>query len=155
PRRTCGRGSCPRRPRWPPTNGGRAMECNHARLLLEVAHPLATELEAPERQELAAHLAECLECGAWAEAERRVDEKFGTAMRDVPVPDGLQQRIVRRLNVERDAYWRRLILRSGSIAAALLLACLVGYAAWFSKKPAVDIISLHQEVNDIPYSAEL
>jgi len=127
------------------------MDCNHARLLLEVAH----ELQAPERQDLAAHLAECPDCGAWAEAERRVDEKLGAAVRDVAVPEGLKERIVRRLNVERDAYWRRLLLRAGGVAAALLLVCLVSYAAWFNKKPAVNVIPLHQEVNDIPYSAEL
>ena len=81
-------------------------------MLLEVAHPLATELEANETEALAAHLADCPDCGPWAEAEHRIDEKVGVAMRDVAIPDGLQQRIVRRLGVERDAWWRARVKRS-------------------------------------------
>ena len=98
------------------------MDCKHARMLLDVAHPLATELEAVETEALAAHLAECPDCGFAAEAERRVDEKFGAAMRDVPVPDGLQQRIVRRLQGERDAWWRARVFRAASAAAAPISA---------------------------------
>lgn len=130
------------------------MDCNNARLLLEVAHPLATQLPADDTQALAAHLAECPECGPWAEAERRSDEKLALAMLDVPVPAGLQDRLLRRLHVERDAIYRRWAVRAAGIAAAFLLACLVGYTAWFNKRPAPDLVQFHAEVDDVPYSAE-
>src|SRR2546423_15106509 len=94
------------------------MDCNHARLLLEVAHPVATELEAPERKALAAHLADCPECGAWAEAERRADEKIGAAVRDVAVPGGPKQGVGRRPNAEGDAFYRRWLGRAAGGAAA-------------------------------------
>jgi hypothetical protein len=115
------------------------MDCKHARMLLEVAHPIATELEAAETAALASHLADCPDCGYLAEAERRVDEKFGAAMRDVAVPDGLQQRIGRRLQAERDAWWRVRVFRVAGVAATLLFACWIGYAVWFGKRPEPDL----------------
>ena len=103
------------------------MDCKHARMLLEVAHPIATQLEPAETAALASHLADCPDCGFVAEAERRVDEKFTAAMRDVPVPEGLKERIGRRLQGERDAWWRVRVLRAFGTAAA---ACLLALAGW-------------------------
>jgi hypothetical protein len=115
------------------------MDCKHARLLLEVAHPIATELEASEKAALAAHLADCPDCGCMAEAEHRVDERLGAAMRDVAVPEGLRERIDRRLQGERDAWWRVRVIRVAGIAAMLLLACWIGYAVWFGRRPQPDL----------------
>ena len=115
------------------------MDCKHARMLLEVAHPIATELEASEKAALAAHLAECPDCGCMAEAEHRVDERLGAAMRDVAVPQGLRERIDRRLQGERDAWWRVRVIRVAGVAATLLLACWIGYAVWFGRRPQPDL----------------
>ena len=115
------------------------MDCKHARMLLEVAHPIATQLEPAETADLAAHLAECPDCGFMAELERRVDEKFAAAMRDVPLPEGLKERIGRRLQAERDAWWRVRVTRvAGGLVAACLLVWL-SYALWFSKRPEPDL----------------
>jgi hypothetical protein len=115
------------------------MDCKHARMLLEVAHPIATELEPSEKAALASHLADCPDCGYVAEAERRVDEKFGAAVRDVTVPEGLKERIGRRLQGERDAWWRVRVVRVAGAAAAVLLVCWVSYAVWFGKRPVPDL----------------
>jgi hypothetical protein len=131
------------------------MDCKEARMLLEVAHPLATQLDAPETEALAAHLADCAECGSWAEAEHLVDEKLGAAMRDVPVPDGFQQRLLRRLQVERDAWWRVRLVRVAGVAAAVLLACWMGYVAWFGKKPIPDLEALLKDADQVPYNTNL
>jgi len=130
------------------------MDCKHARMLLDVAHPLATELEAVETEALASHLADCPDCGFAAEAERRVDEKFGAAMRDVPVPEGLQQRIARQLTVERDARYRGWLVRGAGVAAAVLLVCWVGYAAWLGKRPAPDWVRLVLHIDQAAYNPE-
>jgi hypothetical protein len=116
------------------------MDCRHARMLLEVAHPLATELEATETEALAVHLADCPECGPLAEADRRVDEKIGAAMRDVAVPQGLRERIGRRLQVERDVWLRGLVIRTLGAAAAVIAVGWIGLL-WIGKPVEPD---LHQ-----------
>src|SRR5207244_393513 len=115
------------------------MDCNNARLLLEVAHPLANELDARDTAELAGHLADCPDCGPWAQNEHRVDEALGKAMRAVPVPSGLALKIVRRLHVERDAWYRGWAVRAAGIAAALLLLLWGSWAFWLGKKATVDL----------------
>src|SRR5262245_53287720 len=113
------------------------MECRNARLLLEFTRPGGGELDAVEAQALDQHLSECPECAALARAERRADEHLGRAIRDVPVPDGLRERILGKLAAERDAWYRRWVIRAGGIAAALLLVALVGWWLWPPSLPAL------------------
>jgi hypothetical protein len=104
------------------------MDCKTARLLLNFARPLSTELEASDAEALHGHLADCPTCGPQAEAERLADDRIGQAVRAVPVPDGLRERLLARLAAERDArHWRWLRWGSG-IAAALLVTGLLGWA---------------------------
>src|SRR5262245_10465360 len=98
------------------------MDCRNARLLLEFARPLTAELDAGEAEALQGHLADCPECGALAREERRLDEHLGRAVRDVPVPEGLRDRLLARLATERDAWFRRWLLRAVGVAAGIALA---------------------------------
>jgi hypothetical protein len=130
------------------------MDCKTARLLLEVAHPLATELDAHDKEQLAVHLADCPECGAWAESERLADEHLGAAMRDVPVPDGLKFRVLNRLNKERDAWYRGWVVRAAGVAAAVLLLAFVAYGVWRSNKPKPNIEEVRDRINIVFDSPE-
>jgi hypothetical protein len=119
------------------------MDCNHARLIFQTAHPLATELDPRESAELSAHLADCPDCGSWAASERRIDQHLGKAMRDVPIPAGLHLQILRRMGSEqrgRRATWVRRL----AVAAALLFAVLgyAGYRVWWGPKPQPDIAEI-------------
>jgi hypothetical protein len=130
------------------------MDCDHARLLLEVAHPIATELDARDTEQLAAHLASCPDCGARAESDRLADEQLGRVMSDVPVPDGLKFRLLNRLNRERDAWYRGWALRAAGLAAMLLLTASLTYGLWWNKKPTPDLHQLLDDVNAIVDSAD-
>jgi hypothetical protein len=103
------------------------MDCRTARLLLDYSRPRSKELEAGEVEALETHLAGCSECDALARAERRADEHLGRAVRDVPLPDGLRERIVARLGREQGARRRRVLARTARLAAA---AAVLGFAAW-------------------------
>jgi hypothetical protein len=116
-------------------------------MLLEVAHPIATQLEPAETAQLAAHLAECPDCGYLAEVERRVDEKFAAAMRDVPMPEGLKERIGRHLQVERDAWWRVRVTRVAGAAVAACVLVWLSYAFWFSKRSDPDLQQVLSKVD--------
>jgi hypothetical protein len=105
------------------------MDCKHARLLLHFTHPRTTELEAGDAAELESHLADCPQCGALAQAERRADNRIGQAMRAVPVPDGLRTRLLAQLDAEREHWYRRRLVRA---AAGLAAAAAVVLAAWLA-----------------------
>jgi hypothetical protein len=119
------------------------MDCKTARVLLEFARP--HELDAAEAQALDSHLASCGECDALARAERQLDEQFGRAVRQVALPAGLRERIVGQLQQERNigrsrrVAWTR---RIAAVAAALLLAALVGYLLYPSEPPDLRVDEL-------------
>src|SRR5262245_49873352 len=70
------------------------MDCTSARLLLQYGTAQGWELAVPEREDLDAHLAGCPLCRALAEDEARLDAHLGRAVRDVPVPPGLRERLL-------------------------------------------------------------
>jgi hypothetical protein len=104
------------------------MDCKSARLLLEFDRPAAGELDAAEAVVLQQHLQSCPDCHEAAQAERRLDEAVGQAMRAVPIPDGLRMRLLGRLQVDRDRWYRRFGLRVAAAAAVFLL--LAGGVTW-------------------------
>lgn len=104
------------------------MDCSNARLLLAFARPRANELPHSDAAELRHHLDTCTECATHAGGERRTDEHLGRAVRDVPLPTGLKNRLLDRLNRQRGLAHRRWAAAAAglSVAAALLL----GFALW-------------------------
>src|SRR5258707_1803989 len=115
--------------------GGRRMDCRTARLLLNFARPSAHELGTSEAEELDHHLAACSACDLVARAERQADKQFAQAMFAVPMPLGLRERLLRRLEAERAGWYGRWLLRSVAAAAALLFALWLGYG--YLTRPAV------------------
>lgn len=100
------------------------MDCKTARYLLDFARPQGNDLDAADRAALNAHLAICSECDSLARAERQLDEHIGKAIRDVPVPAGLKDRLLTRLRRQRDEWWMEGLKRTAryaAVAAALVL----------------------------------
>jgi hypothetical protein len=124
------------------------MDCRTARLLLDFARPRSTELEPSEADALEGHLAVCSECEALARAERRLDSRIGRAFRDVPIPDGLRERLSNRLSAERWRRRRRVLAWTARAAAVLLLVGGIAGAAlylWPRRLPPLSLDLLHQE----------
>jgi hypothetical protein len=119
------------------------MDCKAARLLFEFLRPSSDELDASEADALHHHLRDCPECAAAARIERQADERLAAAMRNVPVPDGLHDRLLAELGRERRSWYRRWPLRQPGLAAAaaLLLAALVGLVVYWTNRPrpAIDV----------------
>jgi len=111
------------------------MDCKTARLLLNFARPSAGELGTSEAEELDYHLAACSACDVVARAERQADKQFTQAMLAVPIPLGLRERLLRRLEAERAGWYGRWLLRSVAAAAALFVALWMGYG--YLTRPAV------------------
>src|SRR4051794_39308076 len=122
------------------------MDCSNARLLLRFSR---RDLTPGDVSSLDAHLAGCAECSACAQAERAFDLKVGRAMKEVPVPDGLRQRLLEKLATEREnrRRWFTRSLRLGAVAAALLLALLGAWAFYPGPKELLDQEEVFTYVN--------
>jgi hypothetical protein len=125
------------------------MDCNDARLLLNFARPLNSELEESEAEALASHLANCPTCGAHR-AEQRVDDHIGLAIRAVAVPAGLRGRILAQLATQRDSWYRRRFLIWGSSAAAAVLIGMVTWSLWKPHPAVPDLQALYDHANSLP-----
>jgi hypothetical protein len=130
------------------------MDCSTARFLATFAGPRAAELQGDEAEALAAHLADCPDCAALHQAERKIDERLGRAMRDVPLPPGLRERLVTNLAAERWASQRRKLVRAfAGIAAAIALA--LGWYFWPQRPISLNLHVRHEKVNaELPSSAQ-
>src|SRR3954471_2773903 len=101
------------------------MECKDARLMLNFPQSGPDAPSGDEADALRDHLGVCPECDAAFRAEARIDAHLGRAMRDVPVPAGLKEQLLKRLEEERAEALRKRILqavRGFAAAAAVLLA---------------------------------
>jgi hypothetical protein len=121
------------------------MDCRTARLLLEFHRPRAGELPPEEAVELERHLACCADCDAAGRTAHRLDDYFGSAIRNVPLPDGLRERLLSRLSEQRGTALRRRLAwtaRGLSVAAALLVGTLLWWHFTPSKLPQLDLAKL-------------
>jgi hypothetical protein len=124
------------------------MDCKSARLLLEMSGCHPDELDAEEAAALQQHLQQCPLCEQIADNERRADAALRQAMQAVPIPEGLQVRLLARLDVQRDAFYRRLLVRAAALAAAVLLVVGVGwYATGPWRQTTLDLEQLHELAN--------
>jgi hypothetical protein len=112
------------------------MDCKTARLLLDYARPMPAELPGGDVAALESHLTACPECEAVARAERQADDHLGRAVRDVPVPDGLRDRLLARLRAERRRWYRRRLLWTGGTQAAAAAGVLIALGVWGHFHPA-------------------
>jgi hypothetical protein len=106
------------------------MDCRTARILLEFSRPLAADLDPSEVEHLQEHLADCPDCRPLAQHERQFDAQVGQAIRAVPLPEDLRDRLLVKLQQERYAWYRRRFVTPAVLtaaAAAVLLAVWVGF----------------------------
>jgi hypothetical protein len=68
--------------------------CQATRELLECVRPDSDDLEDPVFAPAARHLADCPDCAKVFEHLQALDRQIGRALRDVPVPEGLRERLL-------------------------------------------------------------
>lgn len=74
------------------------MKCDDALEQLESARPGSGDREEPELSEAAGHVRHCADCRSTLQQRERLDLQIGRAMRDVPLPDGLKDRLLASLD---------------------------------------------------------
>jgi hypothetical protein len=110
------------------------MDCKTARLLLDYARPSPAELSGGDAAALESHLVGCPDCETLAHGERQLDDHLGRAVREVPLPPGVRDRLLQRLQRERRVRYLRRTVRIAAAAALVLL----GLGMWqFWPRPAL------------------
>jgi hypothetical protein len=142
------------------------MDCRTALTLLESARPDTDDLSAPELAEAAEHLASCARCEAVFVKRQATDRKVGALMRDVPVPEGLQQRVLSAIEAESEraksvpppvrvpapSQSRRGMPRSRRFALAGSVVAIVGLASWgfvLLTAPVTSLPELFRELAEV------
>lgn len=74
------------------------MDCGLARERLDVIHPDRPDEADPDVKDAVAHTQECAACADVVQARQAFDREVGRVLRDVPVPNGLRERLVLALS---------------------------------------------------------
>lgn len=118
------------------------MECRDAQFYLRLKRhagaPGTDELGPEVQGALAEHCAACPACAADARAAATFDRALAAAMSDVPVPAGLQARLLAKTGAQAATAWRARVSRAGVLALAASVLVLIGLGAYGLSRPVVD-----------------
>ena len=112
------------------------MDCKTAGLLLPFLNPRAEQLPGELAGALEAHVSGCPACTSALQNSGREDRVVAVAMKDVDIPDGLRDRLLDRLRLDR-LRRRTWPIRHPrwSVAAAVLLLCMSGALGYWWQRP--------------------
>ncbi|MBY0513542.1 MAG: hypothetical protein K2P78_06480 [Gemmataceae bacterium] len=133
------------------------MDCRDAQFYLRLRRHAADELGPDVTADLDRHVTGCPGCAADARSAGRFDQAVAVAMRNVPLPPGLRDRLVAKLSAQRGSVLRRRAYQYAAAAAAVLLAVGLGYGAVWQSRPKADTAKLLMERDELvtnPQTAE-
>ena len=125
------------------------MECRDAQFYLRLRRHAADELGPDVSAALDGHCATCAACAADARAAAAFDRALATAMRAVPVPSGLRERLITQAARAQGAALRNKALRVGGVAAAVLLTFGIGLSLYSTTRPKVNTDAIVQQSDDL------
>lgn len=114
------------------------MDCRDAQFYLRLRHPGSDEFEPDVAAALDRHLAGCPGCAAAGRVLGDFDAAVATAMRAVPIPDGLRNRLFAEAAARRGSVLRRRTYRLAAAAASVLVACGLALGVYTAARPQPD-----------------
>jgi hypothetical protein len=114
------------------------MDCRDAQFYLRLRRPGSDELDPDATAALDRHLAACPACAAAGRALAGFDAAVGRAMRAVPVPEGLHDRLFADASSRRGAVLRRKSYRYLAAAASVLVTCGLALGVYSAARPHAD-----------------
>ncbi|MBW3540930.1 MAG: hypothetical protein KY476_11720 [Planctomycetes bacterium] len=144
------------------------MDCLTAREILEAVRPQDAGDAEPQVQAAVGHARACVDCGDVWERLQAIDAAVGEALRDVPIPDGLEERLLASLGEQpsqasaesvadvvvpsepvsvppRSSRWLR---RSAAVAAAAAVVLAAAFLWWTQREgePPLSVADVYQQV---------
>ncbi|HEX4609868.1 MAG TPA: DUF3379 family protein [Urbifossiella sp.] len=118
------------------------MDCRDAQFYLRLRHPGRDEFEPEVAAALDRHLVSCPECAAAGRVLGGFDAAVASAMRAVPVPNGLRDRLFADASARRGAVLRRKSYRLAAVAASVLIVAGLAVGFYTATRPQPDLEGL-------------
>jgi hypothetical protein len=138
------------------------MDCKTALRMIEVCRPDAADLADPELAPVSAHLEQCPECLRRFRTRQAWDDRLAQVVQSVPVPLGLRERILAKLDRPVDRHRVRTLRLLFPLAGAAALVILSVSAALLSRSgrhpsaPQVELLdNIAVRFADAPLDSEL
>jgi hypothetical protein len=131
------------------------MYCRDAQFYLRLRRHAGDELGADVTADLNRHLAGCPACEADATAAASFDRAVAGALRSVPVPPGLRDKLLAQASAHHGSVIRHKLYRVTAIAASVFLAVGLTFGL-FSGRPKLDtelVVQRHDEQIQQPEQA--
>jgi hypothetical protein len=125
------------------------MQCRDAQFYLRLRRPAGDELGADVSADLDRHLAGCPACAVDACSAGGFDAAVAAAVRAVPVPAGLRDRLLASASAHTGAVIRRKAYRVTALAASLLLAVGLGFGVFSATRPRIDTVTMVESADEL------
>jgi hypothetical protein len=124
------------------------MQCRDAQFYLRLRRQAGDELGTEVAPDLDRHLAGCPGCAADAGRAASFDRAVASALRAVPVPAGLRDKLLAQSSTHHGAVIRRKVYRVAALAASLFFTVGLAFGVFSASRPKIDpteIAMLHDE----------
>ena len=124
------------------------MECRDAQFYLRLRRHTTDELGPDVAGTLEGHLAICPACAADGRAAVSFGRALTAAMRAVPVPSGLREKLFTQAASAQGAVLRHKLYRTGGLVTAAVLLIGIGFGVFSSTRPKADSELLTRTATD-------
>jgi hypothetical protein len=114
------------------------MQCHDAQFYLRLRRQAGDELGADVTADLDRHLAGCPGCAADAGRAASFDRAVASALRAVPVPAGLRDKLLAQSSAHHGAVIRRKVYRVAALAASLFFGVGLAFGVFSASRPRID-----------------
>lgn len=114
------------------------MQCRDTQFYLRLRRHAGDELGADVTADLDRHLAVCPVCAADARVAASFDGAVASAMRAVPIPVGLREKLLTQVATYRGGVIRRKMYRYAATAAALFVGVGLAFGLFSASRPRID-----------------
>lgn len=125
------------------------MQCRDAQFYLRLRRHAGDELGTEVTADLDRHLAGCPACAADAALAAGFDRAVATAVRSVPVPAGLRDKLLAQASTHHGAVIRRKVYRVAALAASLFFGVGLAFGVFSATRPKLDTQVMLASAEDV------
>jgi hypothetical protein len=130
------------------------MQCRDAQFYLRLRRHAGDELGADVASDLDRHITGCPGCQTDARSAESFDRAVAVAVRAVPVPAGLRDRLLTLASTHRGTAIRRKMYRVAALAASLFLGIGLAFGVFWVSRPKIDTTVMVMDADEMIQNPE-